>query len=56
MTETEYIEKTSVVELLKKLGHRVIDVPGENSCYDALVVINGDEETILRYLNGGVLQ
>ena len=56
MTEVEYIDKERVVELLKKLGHRVIEVPGEFSSYGAIVIIHGESESILRYVNGGNLQ
>jgi Fe-S oxidoreductase len=56
MTEIDYIDKEKVIELLEKLGHRVIDVPGEHSCYGAIVIIHGQEEDILRYVNEENLQ
>ena len=56
MTEVEYINKKEVVELLKKLGHRVIEVPGEFSSYGSMVIIHGDTEYIIHFVNGGNLQ
>jgi len=56
MTEVDYINKEEVVELLRRLGHRVLDVPGESSCYGAIVIIGEKEEDILRYVNAGTLQ
>ena len=53
--EKYYIDKERVVQVLKKLGHRVVDVPGAYSADGSVVVITDDSEEILDYVNQGTL-
>ena len=50
-----YCDKDEVVELLKGLGHRVIDVPGLHSEYGSIIVVLGDSEEIVGYQGAGTL-
>jgi hypothetical protein len=56
---TSYIEKENVVELLKALHCRVIDVPGAYTSEEGTLAIVGNserEDVLLRYVSAGSLQ
>ena len=44
------IDKENVLEALRNLGHRVIDIPDTDSSYGSLIIITDEKsEIILRY-------
>lgn len=53
---SHYIEKEKVVELLKKFGHRVIDVKDSHDDRGSIIIIEKESEEYLPYLDEAYFQ